>query len=156
MTATGVSWGRYPRARQQIIPLHWRDAELPAATGTLLAHGNGRSYGDSCLNDGGTLLHTLGLDRFIAFDPATGMLRCEAGMLFSDLLDFALPRGWFLPVVPGTRYITVGGAIANDIHGKNHHRAGTFGRHVRRMELLRSDAGRVEVGPGEDLFRATV
>ncbi|HSE12554.1 MAG TPA: FAD-binding oxidoreductase [Rudaea sp.] len=158
MTATGVSWGRYPRARQQIIPLHWRDAELPAAAGTLLAHGNGRSYGDSCLNDGGTLLHTRGLDRFMAFDPATGMLRCEAGMLFSDLLDFALPRGWFLPVVPGTRYITVGGAIANDVHGKNHHRAGTFGEHVCCFELLRSDGSRVVCSRevNADLFAATV
>jgi FAD/FMN-containing dehydrogenase len=131
---------------------------LPATAGTLLAHGNGRSYGDSCLNDGGALLHTRGLDRFIAFDPATGMLRCEAGMLFSDILDFALPRGWFLPVAPGTRYITVGGAIANDVHGKNHHRAGTFGEHVRCFELLRSDGSRVVCSRevNASLFAATV
>jgi FAD/FMN-containing dehydrogenase len=158
MSAPGASWGRYPRAKQQIIPLHWRDASLPEATGTLLAHGNGRSYGDSCLNDGGTLLHTRGLNRLIGFDPATGILRCEAGVLFSDILDFAVPRGWFLPVLPGTRYITVGGAIANDVHGKNHHRAGTFGEHVRCFELLRSDGSRLLCGRevNADLFAATV
>jgi FAD/FMN-containing dehydrogenase len=124
----------------------------------VLAHGNGRSYGDSCLNDGGTLLHTRGLDRFIAFDPASGMLRCEAGVLFADILEFAVPRGWFLPVVPGTRYITVGGAIANDVHGKNHHRAGTFGEHVRCFELLRSDGSRLVCSRevNADLFAATV
>jgi hypothetical protein len=125
--AAGTSWGRYPRATQQIIPLYWRDAPLPDADGSVLAYGNGRSYGDVCLNDGGALLHTRGLDRFIAFDPGTGILHCESGVLFADILAFAVPRGWFLPVSPGTQYITVGGAIANDVHGKNHHRAGTFG-----------------------------
>src|SRR6185369_8519450 len=123
-----------------------------------LAYGNGRSYGDSCLNDGGTLLHTRGLNRFIGFDPATGTLRCEAGVLFSDILAFAVPRGWFLPVTPGTRYVTVGGAIANDVHGKNHHRAGTFGEHVRCFELLRSDGSRRLCSAVEnaDLFAATI
>ena len=139
MTAAGTSWGRYPRARQQIVPLHWRDAALPDAPGSLLAYGNGRSYGDVCLNDGGTLLHTRGMNRFVAFDDTGGVLRCEAGVLFSEILAFAVPRGWFLPVVPGTQYVTVGGAIANDVHGKNHHRAGTFGAHVVELELLRSD-----------------
>jgi FAD/FMN-containing dehydrogenase len=158
MAVTGASWGRFPRAAQQIIPLHWRDAALPSVPGTMLAHGNGRSYGDSCLNDGGTLLHTRGLNRLIGFDPATGILRCEAGVLFSEILDFAVPRGWFLPVVPGTRYITVGGAIANDVHGKNHHRAGTFGEHVRCLELLRSDGSRLVCSSevNADLFAATV
>jgi FAD/FMN-containing dehydrogenase len=108
----------------------------------MLPYGNGRSYGDSCLNDGGTLLDMRGLDRFIRFDRATGVVTCEAGVLFSDILDLAVPAGWFLPVTPGTRYVTVGGAIAHDVHGKNHHRAGTFGRHVRSFELLRSDGSR--------------
>lgn len=156
--AAGTSWGRYPRAQQQILPLHWRDAALPEVPGSLLAYGNGRSYGDVCLNDGGTLLHTRGMNRFIAFDDATGVLRCEAGVLFSEILAFAVPRGWFLPVVPGTQYVTVGGAIANDVHGKNHHRAGTFGEHVRCFELLRSDGSRCvcsrEVNSG--LFAATI
>jgi FAD/FMN-containing dehydrogenase len=158
MPAAGTSWGRYPRSQQAIAPLHWRDAVLPAAAGSMLAYGNGRSYGDVCLNDGGTLLHTRGLDRYIAFDPARGILRCEAGILFAEILDFIVPQGWFLPVTPGTRYVTLGGAIANDVHGKNHHGAGTFGEYVRRFELLRSDGARLECSPGEnaDLYTATI
>jgi FAD/FMN-containing dehydrogenase len=158
MSMPGTSWGRFPHATQQIIPLHWRDAGLPEIDGTLLAYGNGRSYGDVCLNDGGVLLHTRGLNRFITFEPETGVLRCEAGVLFSDILDFVVPRGWFLPVTPGTQYITVGGAIANDVHGKNHHRAGTFGEHVRCFELLRSDGSRQVCSRDENagLFGATI
>ena len=148
------SWGRYPQAAHTAeVPLVWRgEASLPASR-PVLAYGQGRSYGDACLNDGGTLLRTAGLDRFIDFEG--GVLRCEAGVTLAQILDFAVPRGFFLPVVPGTQFVSVGGAIANDIHGKNHHRAGTFGRHVRRLELLRSD-GRVECAPGDPLFSATV
>src|SRR5205823_3417611 len=120
----------------------------------VLPYGQGRSYGDSCLNDGGTLLRAAGLDRFISFE--SGVLRCEAGVTLREILEFAVPRGYFLPVVPGTKHVSVGGAIANDIHGKNHHRAGTFGRHVRRLELLRSDGSRAEVSAGDELFNATV
>src|SRR3954468_5823482 len=122
----------------------------------MLAYGQGRSYGDSCLNDGGTLLRTAGLDRFISF--ADGVLRCEAGVTLRSVLELAVPRGFFLPVVPGTQQVSVGGAIANDIHGKNHHRAGTFGRHVRRFELLRSDGSRRMCAPDEnpDWFGATI
>lgn len=158
MTVVGTSWGRYPGARQQVVPVHWRDTTLTDVPGSLLPYGNGRSYGDVCLNDGGTLLHTRGLDRFIAFDEQTGVLRCEAGALFSDILAFAVPRGWFLPVVPGTQYVTVGGAIANDVHGKNHHRAGTFGEYVQRFELLRSDGSRAICSREEnpELFVATI
>jgi FAD/FMN-containing dehydrogenase len=159
MATVGVPWGRYPRARTQtILPLHWRDAPLPDVRGSMLAHGNGRSYGDSCTNDGGTLLHTRGLDRFMGFDATTGVLRCEAGVLFLEILDLLVGKGWFLPVTPGTKFITVGGAIANDVHGKNHHRAGTFGEHVRRFELLRADGSRLECSStlNPELFRATI
>lgn len=142
MSRVGQSWGRYPLADQTIIPLTNRRAALPAVPGTALPHGNGRSYGDSCLNDGGTLLHTRHMDRFIAFDPQTGVLECEAGVLFAEILDLVVPQGWFLPVTPGTKFVTLGGAIANDVHGKNHHKAGTFGRHVLSLELLRSDGSR--------------
>jgi FAD/FMN-containing dehydrogenase len=122
----------------------------------VLPFGQGRSYGDSCLNDGGALLHTGALDRFISFDAASGLLRCEAGVTLAQILALAVPRGFFLPVVPGTKFVSVGGAIANDIHGKNHHRAGTFGRHIKRLELLRSDGSRRELVPGDELFAATV
>ena len=151
------SWGRYPQATHAAeIRLAWRAGlELPLV-GPLLAYGQGRSYGDSCLNDGGKLLRTAGLDRFISFDADSGVLRCEAGVTLGEILRLAVPRGFFLPVVPGTKHVSVGGAIANDIHGKNHHRAGTFGRHVRRLELLRSDQGTVGLAPGDELFSATV
>lgn len=142
MSRVGESWGRYPNANQTVIALTDRHAELPAAAGSMLPYGNGRSYGDSCLNDGGALLHARHMDRFIHFDAQNGVLECEAGVLFSEILDLVVPQGWFLPVTPGTKFVTVGGAIANDVHGKNHHKAGTFGRHVLEFELLRSDGSR--------------
>src|SRR5256885_2459515 len=150
------SWGRYPTATQTVVPLAWRSDALPARSGPLLAVGQGRSYGDVCLNDGGTVLTTGRLDRFISFDEKTGVVRCEAGMTLADLISFALPRGFFVPVVPGTQWVSIGGAIANDIHGKNQARAGSFGRHVRWIELLRSDGERKECAPGDPLFAATV
>ncbi|URX63030.1 FAD-binding oxidoreductase [Luteibacter anthropi] len=158
MPTQGESWGRYFHPRQQIISLNDRSARLPTVAGTALPYGNGRSYGDSCLNDGGTLLHTRGIDRFIAFDPATGILTCEAGVLFSEILDLVVSQGWFLPVTPGTRFVTVGGAIANDVHGKNHHAAGTIGHHVIELELLRTDGERLRCSLSEhaDMFKASI
>ncbi len=150
------SWGRYPRATQTVRTMRWRD-EIPSfGPAKVLPRGQGRSYGDSCLNDGGVLIGTSGLDRFIFLDEEAGVLRCEAGVTLAAILDLIVPRGFFLPVVPGTQHVSIGGAIANDIHGKNHHRAGTFGRHVRQLELLRSDASRRVLGPDDPLFRATV
>lgn len=152
------SWGKYPRSRQSIHRLHDRLALLPTFEGTALPRGSGRSYGDSCLNPGGHLLDATGLDRFIRFDPVTGVLRCEAGVTLEAIIHLVLPQGWFLPVTPGTRYVTVGGAIANDVHGKNHHRTGSFGHHLRCFELLRSDGSRrVCASEGDDgWFAATV
>lgn len=142
MSAAALSWGRYPRAEHDCIALRDRLAGLPDFSGSALPYGNGRSYGDSCQNPGGTLLRTRGLDRFIVFDPASGRLQCEAGVTLGEIIDQVLPQGWFLPVTPGTRHVTVGGAIANDVHGKNHHRCGSFGHHVLTFELLRSDGSR--------------
>jgi len=152
------SWGRYPRVRQRTVELHRRENLLAAGDGSWLPHGNGRSYGDVCLNDGGTVLHTAGLDRFIAFDPATGVLRCESGVQLHEILALTVPQGWFLSVTPGTRFVTVGGAIANDVHGKNHHVAGSFGDHLRAFELLRSDGTRLHCTSSEntDWFAASI
>jgi FAD/FMN-containing dehydrogenase len=154
------SWGRYPGASQQVSSLSHR---IDDCTGLpkdrrWLPYGNGRSYGDSCLNDGELLIHTRGMDRFLEFDTASGRIRCEGGVLLAEILDVALPRGWFLPVTPGTQYVTVGGAIANDVHGKNHHVQGTFGRHVLRFELLRSDGSARVCSADESgaLFAATI
>lgn len=153
------SWGRYPGATPStVLPVAWR-SDPPAfdrLPGPVLAYACGRSYGDSCLNDGGVLLDVSRLDRMIAFDGEHGLLRCEAGVTLADILALTVPQGWFLPVVPGTRWVSVGGAIANDIHGKNHHRTGTFGAHVTRLELLRSTGDRIVCAPADPLFQATV
>ncbi len=155
------SWGNYPsvehRAVTQVDSRNDGSA-LFATDGTVLPYGQGRSYGDSCLNEGGTLLDTSQLRRFIAFDELTGTLRCEAGVTLGDILALGVPRGWFLPTSPGTKYVSVGGAIANDVHGKNHHVAGTFGRHVTQLELLRSNGERLICSPSQnsELFRATI
>jgi len=123
-----------------------------------LPFGNGRSYGDVCLNGGNTLWRMRDLDRFISFDALTGVLVCEAGVLLHDIIELALPQGWFLPVTPGTRFATIGGAIANDVHGKNHHRQGTFGEHVETLRLVRTDGSEIVCGPRKDpsWFSATV
>lgn len=154
-------WGHAPPdPPATVVPITWRSdppvlAQMP---GSVLPFAYGRSYGDSCLNAGGALLDVVPLNRFMEFDAEQGRLRCEAGVAFADILALVVPQGWFLPVVPGTKWVSVGGAIANDIHGKNHHRAGTFGRHVLRFELLRSTGERFVCSPSEngDLFRATV
>jgi len=158
-----LSWGRYPKtAHHQVHKPAWND-QVPeilnaAVLGSLLPYGLGRSYGDSCLNAGRELIDCRRLNRILGFDESTGMLSCESGVSLSDILDVFLPRGWFLPVTPGTRFVTVGGAIANDVHGKNHHGAGTFGAHVREIGLHRSNDGLVICNSKEnpDMLRATI
>jgi FAD/FMN-containing dehydrogenase len=118
----------------------------------------GRSYGDTCLNPGGILWANRGLDRFIGFDETTGRVVCEAGVLLREIQRLAMPRGWMLPVTPGTQMVTVGGAIANDVHGKNHHVFGSFGDHVQSITLLRTDGEVIQCGPDlrTEWFCATV
>jgi FAD/FMN-containing dehydrogenase len=126
--------------------------------GSTLAFGNGRSYGDLCQAASGHVLDMRGLDRFIAADWEKGVVTAEAGVTLGQILDLALPRGWFLPVTPGTKFVTLGGAVANDVHGKNHHVRGTFGLHVKRFGLIRSDRGSLicSMKDNADLFAATV
>ncbi len=151
------SWGRYFHYAHQIKTLYWRDQFIDIPPGSL-PFGLGRSYGDSCLNQEGTLLCNQQLDHFIAFDDNTGILRCESGVSLKEILKLIVPRGWFLPVTPGTKFVTVAGAIANDVHGKNHNRAGTFGCHVRQFELLRSTGERLLCSPvqNSDFYAATI
>ncbi len=153
-----AAWGRLAQDEHQ-----WRVvAERTDIVGAIreggLAYGNGRSYGDVCLNPGRALWGMRGLDRFIAFDAREGVIECEAGVLLKDIIDVVLPRGWFLPVVPGTQFITVGGAIANDVHGKAHHVAGSIGDQVVSFELVRTDGTVLQCSPTEnvDWFAATV
>jgi len=158
------SWGRFPDFPQVEHRADWR-AQLPQClarlherVGTTLVYGNGRSYGDSCLAASDNVIGTIALDRFVEADWVDGRIIVEAGVTLGQILELAVPRGWFLPVVPGTQYVTVGGAVANDIHGKNHHVRGTFGRHVVSFGLLRSDRGILRCSPQEnaDLFAATI
>jgi FAD/FMN-containing dehydrogenase len=142
-----------------VQPLNWRDDAIHFSnSSSYLAFGQGRSYGDCCLNDGGTLLTSGRLDRLIDFDQVNGVLRAECGITLDQILTFIVPRGWFLPVTPGTRFVSLGGAIANDVHGKNHHQAGTFGRFVTCLELLRSDGKRITCSRSQNpgLFAATI
>jgi FAD/FMN-containing dehydrogenase len=155
------SWGRYPSYDATLKPLHWQ-GDFPAAmdgvhTGVLPV-GMGRSYGDVCLLKDGLLLPTTAMNRLLAFDAETGILTAEAGITLAQILDFAVPRGFFLPVTPGTKYVTLGGAIANDVHGKNHDVAGSFGNHVPCFELVRSDGTRMicSAKDNPDWFAATI
>ncbi len=158
-----VSWGRFPAVTHaNIYKPAWND-QVPsvlasAPDASVLPYGLGRSYGDSCINADRSLIDCRRLNRILGFDESTGMFRCEGGVTFADIIRVFLPKGWFLPVTPGTKFVTVGGAIANDVHGKNHHRAGTFGAHVRQFGLHRSDHGLVICNPelNSDMFRATI
>ena len=157
MTLSG--WGRHPALDCRVTRLRERGGLrlLLARHPSLIARGAGRAYGDAALNPDLTL-SMLAMDRMRAFDPATGRLTCEAGVRVADVLETFMPRGWFPPVVPGTKFVTVGGMIAADVHGKNHHRDGAFGAHVEALTLATGD-GAVRTcsrAAHADLFRATV
>jgi FAD/FMN-containing dehydrogenase len=159
------SWGRLPFASDDTINATI-DLSNPTTLGADinnskkpgLPYGNGRSYGDVCLTNSGPLWRTRTLDHFIAFDTVSGVLRCEAGVTLQEINRLTLPQGWFLPVIPGTQFATLGGAVANDVHGKNHHRRGTLGRHIRQIRLLRTDGSIHDCGPTHEtgLFNATI
>ena len=153
MSAGTGNWGRTNRRPRTITP--FRPSRM---TGSVLPYGNGRSYGDSCHNDSGTLLDARQRRQILAFDTESGLLRVEAGAMLGNVLARLEGSGWFMPVVPGTRHVTFGGMLANDIHGKNHEHRGTFGCHVRSLTLHRSDRGSITCSPGEnaDLFAATI
>ena len=157
------AWGRLSHDMHQVVALTDRVgletlvAEASAAQPSL-AHGMGRSYGDVCLNPQGRLWSTTGLNKFIHFDPQTGHLTAEAGVLLQDIQRTFVPQGWMLPVTPGTQFVTLGGAIANDVHGKNHHALGTLGEHIHALDLMRTDGTRLHVSRTEhaDWLRATI
>lgn len=152
------SWGGLPQEPQQCLQLEWQDqltGHLPPAG---LVAGCGRSYGDVALAANNILVSCCGLNRVLGFDQSSGLIRCEAGVTLLDILQLALPGGWMLPVLPGTCQVTVAGAIANDVHGKNHHRKGTFGCHTTALVLQRSDGSILPCSPEQntDWFEATV
>ncbi len=155
------SWGRVFKAPHAVTtPAFLSDsgAALSGGNRSTLALGCARSYGDVCLNSGNGLVRMTGLDRLIAADWESGIVRAEAGLALDALLRVAVPKGWFLPVSPGTKFVTLGGAIANDVHGKNHESAGTIGCYVRRIGLARSSGDVLELSETDnaELFQATI
>lgn len=157
-TIKSASWGGYPYTQQKVLAPSWINPSSVLALDNYLPYGCGRSYGDSCLNSAGTLLSTQNHKHFLLFDTEKGILRCQSGVTFEEIICLVLPKGWFLPVTPGTKYLTVGGAVANDVHGKNHHVMGSFGHHITKMQIIRSQEGSLEISPHQhaELFYATI
>ena len=130
-----TNWNNYPVIEADEISFDY-DRELTSKLNghPTIPHGNGRCYGDASLS--ASVVNTLRFDKILSFDVAKGIITCQSGLLLSDLLQVIVPRGWFLPVTPGTKFITVGGAVASDVHGKNHHVDGSFSRHIYNMSVL--------------------
>ena len=160
-TATLTGWGRVSPSRARVVSPDQSSQvrqllQGPPARG-VIARGLGRSYNNAAQAAGGLVIEMTGLNRISDLDPVHGTVTCEAGVSLEQLMRAALPAGWFVPVSPGTRQVTIGGAIAADVHGKNHHVAGSFARHVPWLDLLLPDGQERRVGPADDppLFWAT-
>ncbi|MEU9664988.1 FAD-binding oxidoreductase [Streptomyces bobili] len=158
-TVSVTGWGRTaPTTARLIRPRTYEEAVTAvrdSGSRGSIPRGLGRAYGDAAQNAGGAVLDMTGLDQIHAIDVAGGSVLCDAGVSLHHLMEVLLPLGWFVPVTPGTRYVTVGGAIGADIHGKNHHVSGSFSRHVVSLELLTADGTVRTVRPGTALFDAT-
>ncbi|NPB02816.1 MAG: FAD-binding oxidoreductase [Thermotogae bacterium] len=149
-------WGNYPKARVKLLSPSFYN-ELPRLLKkSLIARGLGRSYADQSLNDGGYVLNLNPLNRFLKFDEINGILKAEAGVSLKEILEVFLPKGWFPYVTPGTKYVTLGGMIASDVHGKNHHREGSVSEHVISLTLLTPKGDFLHLTPKDDLYWATV
>ena len=155
-------WGNYPVEQCAVF-----NPESQAALRATIANsgqssqiprGLGRAYGDSAINCGAGVVLQTAFNRMIEFDAASGVLHCEAGVSFAEIIDIFLPRGWFLPTTPGTKFVTVGGAIAADVHGKNHHQVGSLGNFILELRMLLADGAEVVCSPQQlpDLFWATI
>ena len=151
-------WGRYPRGRSNVARPERMEEAVPPAEGQMIARGQGRSYGNAAMLADGMVMLTERLNRFLAFDDKTGVLRVEAGTTIAEILQAFVPRGWFPAVTPGTKFVSLGGCVAADVHGKNHHRKGTLGNYITEIELVLADGERRRCSPQQDkeLFWATV
>lgn len=152
-----ANWGNYPIVESDEKTFSFQDQLVQTLNSTVsfIPRGNGRCYGDASL--AGETISTLKYDKVIQFDIATGLFECESGLTLDKILEIIVPKGWFLPVTPGTKFITVGGAVGSDVHGKNHHVDGSFSNHIVEMELLLSDGSFITCSPtnNADLFQAT-
>jgi decaprenylphospho-beta-D-ribofuranose 2-oxidase len=152
-----AGWGRTAPTRSEVVRAGSAAevAEILEREPHAIARGLGRAYGDAAQNAGGAVIDTTAMRRLVALDLERGVATAEAGLSLDALIELLLPHGWFVPVTPGTRHVTLGGAIACDVHGKNHHVDGSFTRHVERFQLVTPDGRIQEVRPGDDLFAAT-
>lgn len=150
-----TNWNNYPVVEAGEISFDYEKEIASKLSQTSIPHGNGRCYGDASLSS--DVINTLRYDKVLAFDEVNGIITCQSGLLLSDLLQIVVPRGWFLPVTPGTKFITVGGAVASDVHGKNHHVDGAFSRHIVSMSVLTGTGETLVCNPTThtDLFWAT-
>jgi len=150
-------WGRYPAIDAKVLlPQTHKDCvNFLKSNEIVLPRGMGRSYGDSA--NSSTVIESTYLDHFIEFDETTGILACEAGVSIREILQLIVPKGWFVPVTPGSSFVTIGGAIASDVHGKNHHLSGTFSEHLLSFDLMLGSGEIISVTKDNypDLFRAS-
>jgi decaprenylphospho-beta-D-ribofuranose 2-oxidase len=151
------NWGNFPVIESDEISFVFEDQiqKLVSEKKNVIARGNGRCYGDASL--GKTTINTLKYDKILSFDTVSGIIECQSGVTLDQILEVIVPKGWFLPVTPGTKYITVGGAVASDVHGKNHHVDGSFSRHVIEMDILLANGDITTCSPTvqPELFWAT-
>jgi len=150
-------WGRYPVQTCELERPE-RYADLRSHAHGVIARGQGRSYGDASLNENGRVLLTERVNRLLDFNEEQGILRAEAGATLAEILQVIVPRGWFLPVTPGTKFVSLGGCVAADVHGKNHHQDGSFGEHIVSIQLVQADGNLLTCSKDEnpEIFWATV
>src|SRR5688500_3849996 len=152
-----ANWGNYPVMESDEKTFTFSDQlqQLIGGSTHFIARGNGRCYGDASLSE--NTISTLKFDKVLQFDTINGIFECESGLTLDKILEIIVPKGWFLPVTPGTKFITVGGAVGSDVHGKNHHVDGSFSNHIVSMQILLSDGTMVTCTPSQhpDLFQAT-
>lgn len=152
-----ANWGNYPaiQTEEKTFTFQEQLSEPLLHSNEIIARGNGRCYGDASLSK--NTLSTLKFDKVLSFDTANGIFECQSGLTLDKILEVIVPKGWFLPVTPGTKFITVGGAIASDVHGKNHHVDGSFSNHVLEMDVVLANGETVTCSPNlnSDLFWAT-
>ncbi len=152
-----ANWGNYPIVESKEHSFSFDDEALNKVkqTGSFIARGNGRCYGDASLAH--ETISTLKYDKILSFDTVNGIFECQSGLTLDRILDVIVPRGWFLPVTPGTKLITIGGAVGSDVHGKNHHVDGSFSNHIVDMDIIQEDGAVLTCSPTEkpDLFEAT-
>lgn len=152
-----ANWGNYPAMESDERLFSYDDQlqDIIRSSPHFIPRGNGRCYGDASL--AGETINTIKYDKILSFDTENGVFECQSGLTLDQILEVIVPKGWFLPVTPGTKFITVGGAVGSDVHGKNHHVDGTFGQHIIDMDIILADGSLVNCSPSQfpDLFEAT-